>query len=71
MTSGRIAVLENKPYNKYHNRKIASFFLFECIDDSETANALFEKALRMGAPARIEPASRDRRGSARSTVTEC
>jgi hypothetical protein len=40
--AGRIAVLENKPYNKYHNRKIASFFLFECIDDSETANALFE-----------------------------
>ena len=41
--AGRIAVLENKPYNKYHNRKIASFFLFECIEDSETANALFER----------------------------
>jgi hypothetical protein len=40
---GRIAVLENKPYNKYHGRKVASFFLFECVEDSEVANALFER----------------------------
>jgi hypothetical protein len=40
---GRIAVLENKPYNKYHNRQAASFFLFESIDDEETVHALFAK----------------------------
>jgi hypothetical protein len=41
---GRIAVMENKPYNKYHGRKIAAFYLFECIEDPQTANALFERA---------------------------
>ncbi|MBN2084250.1 MAG: hypothetical protein JW748_03430 [Anaerolineales bacterium] len=41
--AGRIAALENKPYNKYHDRKAASFFLFECIDDFEVASALFER----------------------------
>jgi hypothetical protein len=41
--AGRIAVMENKPYNQYHNRKIAAFYLFECIDDLEVANALFER----------------------------
>jgi hypothetical protein len=42
--AGRIAVLENKPYNKYHNRKAAQFFLLEMVDDPEVVNALFEKA---------------------------
>jgi hypothetical protein len=41
---GRIAALENKPYNKYHNRKLASFFLFESVDDPEVIDALFAKA---------------------------
>jgi hypothetical protein len=41
--AGRIAALENKPYNKYHNRKLASFFLFESIDDPEVIDALLEK----------------------------
>jgi hypothetical protein len=40
---GRIAVMENKPYNKYHNRKIAAFYLFECVADQAVANALFER----------------------------
>jgi GNAT superfamily N-acetyltransferase len=40
---GRIAVMENKPYNKYHNRKVAAFYLFECIEDPEVASALFER----------------------------
>jgi hypothetical protein len=43
---GRIAALENKPYNKYHNRKLATFFLFETIDDPEVADALFEKVFQ-------------------------
>lgn len=38
---GRIAALENKPYNKYHKTKNANFYLFETIDDQEVANALF------------------------------
>ena len=38
---GRIALLENKPYNELHNKKQASFYLFECIDEQEVANELF------------------------------
>ena len=41
---GRIAVLENKPYNKVHATHKANFYLFECEDDQEAANALFERA---------------------------
>jgi hypothetical protein len=42
--AGRIAVLENKPYNRYHNRKTASFFLLETVDDAAVVNTLFETA---------------------------
>jgi hypothetical protein len=42
--AGRIAVLENKPYNKHHNRKVASFFLFETIEDPNVSGALFDAA---------------------------
>jgi len=38
---GRIALLENKPYNKYHDKKQAAFYLFECIDDQSVADKLF------------------------------
>jgi hypothetical protein len=41
---GCIAALENKPYNEYQNKRQASFYLFDCIDDQEVANALFESA---------------------------
>jgi len=41
---GRIALLENKPYNQYHGKKQASFYLFECVDDLEVAKNLFERA---------------------------
>jgi len=40
---GRIAIMENKPYNKYHHRKVAAFYLFECVADQGVANALFER----------------------------
>jgi hypothetical protein len=40
--SGRIAVLENKPYNEYHHRKLATFFLIEGADDPEVFQALFD-----------------------------
>ncbi len=42
---GRIAALENKRYNDFHNAKQASFYLFECINDQEVANALFDTAV--------------------------
>src|SRR4030066_1492217 len=40
---GRIAALENKRFNAYHKTKQAQFYLFECEDDQEVANALFER----------------------------
>jgi hypothetical protein len=42
--AARIAVMENKPYNQYHNRKVATFFLFESVEDLNVAGALFETA---------------------------
>jgi GNAT superfamily N-acetyltransferase len=41
---GRIALLENKPYNRYHAKRQAQFYLFECEKDFEIAQALFERA---------------------------
>ena len=40
---GKIAALENKPFNEYHQCKDSEFYLFDCIDDQEVANALFDK----------------------------
>ncbi|MEN4101056.1 MAG: hypothetical protein ROW52_14145 [Anaerolineaceae bacterium] len=40
---GRLAVLENKPFNKYHETKKAQFYFFDCYDDQEAANTLFER----------------------------
>ena len=40
---GRIAALENRPFNKYHGTRQASFYLFDVIDDLEVARALFER----------------------------
>lgn len=42
---GRIAALENKPFNQYHAKKDAEFYLFECINDQAVANALFETVI--------------------------
>ncbi|KUK97871.1 MAG: hypothetical protein XE06_0279 [Anaerolineaceae bacterium 46_22] len=42
---GRIVALENKPFNQYHDKKDAEFYLFECINDQEVANALFETVI--------------------------
>ncbi len=39
---GRIAAIENKPFNKYHNEKTADFYFFECENDLEAATALFK-----------------------------
>jgi hypothetical protein len=39
---GRIAALINQPFNAYHNSKDAEFYLFDCINDQEVANALLD-----------------------------
>ena len=38
---GRIAAIENKPFNTYHNAKKADFYFFDCENDLEAAVALF------------------------------
>ena len=38
---GRIAALVNKPYNRYHDKRQAQFYLFDCVEDHEVATALF------------------------------
>jgi hypothetical protein len=39
---GRIAAIENKPFNQYHNTRKADFYFFECENDPEAAAALFD-----------------------------
>jgi hypothetical protein len=41
---GRLAVLHQRPYCAYHKENIAFFYYFECIDDQEVANGLFQEA---------------------------
>ena len=38
---GRIAAIENKPFNQYHGVKEADFYFFDCENDPEAASALF------------------------------
>lgn len=44
-TVGRLAVLENKPFNAYHGKRQASFYLFECMDDYSIAEKLFHRGI--------------------------
>ena len=39
---GRIATIENKPFNQYHKTKEANFYFFDCENDHEATGALFE-----------------------------
>ena len=41
---GRIAVIENKPFNQYHSTKKANFYFFDCENDREASGALFDTA---------------------------
>src|SRR3990170_3910491 len=41
---GRLCAMDTKPFNVYHGTTKAQFYFFECIDDQEVANALFERA---------------------------
>ncbi|MBS3783146.1 MAG: hypothetical protein KGY78_01745 [Anaerolineae bacterium] len=40
---GRIGALENRHFNEYHGTRQAQFYLFECVNDQEVAQALFER----------------------------
>ena len=39
---GRLTVLENRNYNDFNNEKTAFFYLFECQENLEASQALFE-----------------------------
>lgn len=41
---GRLAVIENENYNRYHQERTAFFYFFECIDKQALAEALFDAA---------------------------
>lgn len=41
---GRIAAIKNDLHNQNHNDKVGFFGFFECIDDQQTANMLFDSA---------------------------
>lgn len=41
---GRIAAIKNDLHNKEHNDKVGFFGFFECINDQEVANKLFDTA---------------------------
>ncbi len=42
--AGRIAAIENKAHNEFHNDQIGFYGFYECIEDQEVANALFSAA---------------------------
>jgi len=41
---GRIAAIKNDLHNEFHKDKVGFFGFFECINDQDVANALFDKA---------------------------
>jgi hypothetical protein len=41
---GRIAAIENRAHNRFHDDRVGFWGFFECIDDQEVANALFAAA---------------------------
>lgn len=43
-TIGRIAAIDNQPYNEYHRSNTAFFYFFEVIEELDVARALFDVA---------------------------
>ena len=39
---GRIAIINNRKYNEFNHERTAFFYLFECIDDKNISQALFQ-----------------------------
>ena len=52
--AGRICVAENKPFNDYHKTKNAQFYFFDCIDDMEVAEDLFNAAFDWARARRLD-----------------
>lgn len=44
LPQGRLAVLDNRPYNEHNREKTAFFYLFESVPDPEAGRGLFEAA---------------------------
>ena len=42
-TLGRIAVLDNRPYNQYHGSKAAFFYYFETVEDVQVVRPIRER----------------------------
>src|SRR5512141_1774082 len=42
---GHIAALENRRFNEYHHTHQAQFYLFECENDQQAAEALFHQVI--------------------------
>lgn len=42
---GRLAVLDNRPYNEFNNESTAFFYLFECENNLEAAQGMFEAGM--------------------------
>jgi len=45
---GRIAAIENKPFNTYHKVRKVNFYFFDCEEDQEVAAALFNAVIDWG-----------------------
>ena len=43
---GRIAAIENRAHNRWHHDRVGFWGFFECIDDQEAADALFDAVTR-------------------------
>ena len=43
-TVGRVAAIENRRHNDHHGDRVGFFGFFDCCDDQEAANGLFEQA---------------------------
>lgn len=41
---GRMAVIDNRPYNVYHDTKTAFFYYFEAVEDTKVVEGLFDAA---------------------------
>ena len=43
---GRLSVMDNRLYNEYNNEKTAFFYLFECKENKDASQGLFESAFK-------------------------
>jgi len=45
MPCGRVAALRHRKYNEYNHDNAAFFYLFECIDDRNISQTLFDRVI--------------------------